>query len=480
MNKPRCRHPTWILAIVLMLQCLISACSKGDDPAGDESTSATETSGIETQSTPSFSVVYNGNGHTSGSPPIDANRYSSISLVTVASVGTLQRIDHNFAGWCLDAACSGEVYQSGSSFKLANADGIFYAKWTAASNKLTFDGNRATSGTMSSISLQHSATSVVVLPMNTFIRPGYTFAGWNTAADGSGTSYADQANFTPSASSLTLYAQWQLTCANLAGGTWILVPGDNIYGTSSFCVMKYAASNVNSSPISQPGTSAWATISQSDALSTCASIGSGFHLVSNPEWMTIASNVAAQGINWSGGTTGSGLLARGHSDNTPTSACSADANDLNAYVENSCSGGTLAETGDSTEQRRTHYLSNSSVIWDLAGNYWQWVNYTNLNDIPHSGGTNYVQYTAFTPTATTPLAHLTPQHSTHSFWDDSWNNTQSIGAYYPGTDFTSVGAMVRGGGTNIATNGGVFSARLSYGSTDATRTNVTFRCAYTP
>jgi hypothetical protein len=196
--------------------------------------------------------------------------------------------------------------------------------------------------------------------------------------------------------------------------------------------------------------------------------------------MTIASNVAAQGINWSGGTVGSGLLARGHSDNTPASACSADANDLNAYVENSCTGGTLADTGDSFEQRRTHYLSNNSVIWDLAGNYWEWVNYTNANDIPHSGGTSYIQYTAFTPTATTPLSHLIPQHITHSFWDNSWDSTQSIGAYYPGIDSTNVGAMVRGGGINISTNGGVFSARLNYGSTDATRTNVSFRCAYTP
>lgn len=480
MKMSRCRSPRWVLAFVIILQCLINACSGGDDPADEESTSSTETPGIATKSLTSFSVIYNGNGNTNGSPPIDDNRYFYDSLVTVASVGTLQRIDHDFTGWCLDAACSGDVFQSGSSFRIASADRIFYAKWTAASDKLTFDGNGATSGSVTSIALKRGSSSDVALPVNTFTRPGYTFTGWNTAADGSGTGYADQANFTPGTSSLTLYAQWQLSCANLPGGTWILVPGDNIYGTSPFCVMKYNASNVNSLPISQPGTSAWVTISQSDAISKCASLGSGFHLVSNPEWMTIAANVAAQGNNWSGGTVGNGLLARGHSDNNPPTACSADANDLNAYVENSCTGGTLAQTGDLFEQRRTHYLSNTSVIWDLAGNYWQWVNYMNANDIPHSGGTSFIQYPAFTPTATTPLAHLTPQHSTHSFWNDSWNDTQSIGAYYPGTDFTGVGAMVRGGGINISTNGGVFSTRLNYGSTDATRTNVTFRCAYTP
>ena len=38
-------------------------------------------------------------------------------------------------------------------------------------------------------------------------RTGYTFSGWNTAANGSGTSYASGANYTANAA-VTLYAQW--------------------------------------------------------------------------------------------------------------------------------------------------------------------------------------------------------------------------------------------------------------------------------
>ena len=46
-----------------------------------------------------------------------------------------------------------------------------------------------------------------------FVREGYSFTGWNTAADGSGTAYADGANVTLTAP-LTLYAQWkELTAA---------------------------------------------------------------------------------------------------------------------------------------------------------------------------------------------------------------------------------------------------------------------------
>lgn len=47
---------------------------------------------------------------------------------------------------------------------------------------------------------------------NPFTRENYTFDGWNTAADGSGTSYADGANITLTADT-TLYAQWRCSHA---------------------------------------------------------------------------------------------------------------------------------------------------------------------------------------------------------------------------------------------------------------------------
>lgn len=47
---------------------------------------------------------------------------------------------------------------------------------------------------------------------NPFTRQNYTFNGWNTAADGSGTSYADGAKITLTADT-TLYAQWRCSHA---------------------------------------------------------------------------------------------------------------------------------------------------------------------------------------------------------------------------------------------------------------------------
>jgi uncharacterized repeat protein (TIGR02543 family) len=59
------------------------------------------------------------------------------------------------------------------------------------------------------------------LTANILNRTGYTFSGWNTAANGSGTSYADGAIY-PFTTSITLYAQWTANSPTVPGPT---VPG---------------------------------------------------------------------------------------------------------------------------------------------------------------------------------------------------------------------------------------------------------------
>ena len=67
---------------------------------------------------------------------------------------------------------------------------------------VTFDENEGT-GSMSS----QTASSSQALTSNTFSRGGFSFKGWNTAADGSGTDFSDGASYGFSAD-VTLYAQW--------------------------------------------------------------------------------------------------------------------------------------------------------------------------------------------------------------------------------------------------------------------------------
>ncbi|MEY4997598.1 MAG: hypothetical protein RLY59_1002 [Actinomycetota bacterium] len=79
---------------------------------------------------------------------------------------------------------------------------------TAPTSSVTFNANGGT-GTMAS---QSSNTSAA-LNANTFTRAGYTFAGWNVLANGTGLSYADGATYNFQ-SNRTLYAQWTANGGN--------------------------------------------------------------------------------------------------------------------------------------------------------------------------------------------------------------------------------------------------------------------------
>ena len=71
--------------------------------------------------------------------------------------------------------------------------------------QVTFNANSG-AGTMSAQSVARATN----ISSNTFTYSGYTFAGWNTAADGSGSPFADNASF-PFTADTVLYAQWTLT-----------------------------------------------------------------------------------------------------------------------------------------------------------------------------------------------------------------------------------------------------------------------------
>ena len=52
--------------------------------------------------------------------------------------------------------------------------------------------------------------STILLYQNTYKKDGYSFAGWNTKADGTGITYADGGSFPIGSSDVILYAQWKL------------------------------------------------------------------------------------------------------------------------------------------------------------------------------------------------------------------------------------------------------------------------------
>ena len=79
--------------------------------------------------------------------------------------------------------------------------------------KVTYDGNGSTSGTKPDDAYYpNGATVTVASNSGSLAKTGYTFDGWNTANDGSGSNYeAGSGTFSKTASTQTLYARWLQT-----------------------------------------------------------------------------------------------------------------------------------------------------------------------------------------------------------------------------------------------------------------------------
>ena len=93
---------------------------------------------------------------------------------------------------------------------------IYYAYFKANQYTVKFDANGGTTGSMSNQSHTYGVSKA--LTANAFTRTGYTFEGWNTKADGTGTSYTDEQSVSNLSSTngatVTLYAQWTAIPAN--------------------------------------------------------------------------------------------------------------------------------------------------------------------------------------------------------------------------------------------------------------------------
>ena len=81
--------------------------------------------------------------------------------------------------------------------------------YVATAYRVAFKANGGT-GKMGAQTIKKNATKA--LKANAFTRTGYTFTGWNTKADGTGTAYANSQkvkNLTKAGKTIKLYAQWK-------------------------------------------------------------------------------------------------------------------------------------------------------------------------------------------------------------------------------------------------------------------------------
>jgi hypothetical protein len=176
---------------------------------------------------PTYTVTYDGNGAAGGSVPTDTTNYLQGATVTVlGNTGNLVKTGNSFLGWNTAADGSGTSYTQGQTFAMGSANVMLYANWTTAPTyTVTYNDNGATGGSIPTDTTNYLQGTTVTVLGNTgnLVKTGNSFVGWNTAADGSGTSYNGSQSLTMGSASVTLYALWSSGVS--AAGTINIIDG---------------------------------------------------------------------------------------------------------------------------------------------------------------------------------------------------------------------------------------------------------------
>lgn len=89
------------------------------------------------ESTPTFTVIYDGNGNTSGSAPFDDISYETGSIATVlGNTESLKKIGFSFADWNSSSDGTGTDHTPATTITISNMNVTLYAKWVVG-GKLT-------------------------------------------------------------------------------------------------------------------------------------------------------------------------------------------------------------------------------------------------------------------------------------------------------------------------------------------------------
>ena len=155
-------------------------------------------------SVPTYTITFNGNAQTSGSIP-SAITSSDASVSLPANTGVLNKTNYTFNGWNTLADGTGTHYDVASAFALS-ANVTLYAEWLGNIYTLTYNANGSTAGSVPAAT-SGRGTLTTAINSGALAKDGYTFSGWNTVADGTGTSIAAGATYAPTANT-TLFAKW--------------------------------------------------------------------------------------------------------------------------------------------------------------------------------------------------------------------------------------------------------------------------------
>ena len=160
-----------------------------------------------------FTVSFEANGGTGEMSPADVDADAEYTVPGSAFTAPAGKV---FDSWNTAADGTGTKYMPQDAPAI-HENMTLFAQWVAAPATkctVTFDANGGT-GAMDVLTADLGTT--VTLPASTFTRDGYVFAGWNTAADGTGTAIVNGGQLTLG-SDATLYAQWKTADTKFING----------------------------------------------------------------------------------------------------------------------------------------------------------------------------------------------------------------------------------------------------------------------
>ena len=140
--------------------------------------------------------------YTSNASTTMTAQWSSSTTTSSVTLTSPTRSGYTFDGWATSSTGS-KAYDGGASFTPSSSTTL-YARWYRT---VTFNAN---GGSRAPAAQRALATSAIKLSTVAPTRTGYKFTGWNTKANGTGTSYASGASYPVQNPSVTLYAQWEI------------------------------------------------------------------------------------------------------------------------------------------------------------------------------------------------------------------------------------------------------------------------------
>lgn len=190
-----------IAILVIIMMPLAASASAGDwQPVGSAEFSAGEAKYI--------SLFVDG-----GTPYVAYSDGANSHKATVMKYDGANWVPVGSAGFSAGPAMYTSLFVDGGTPYVAYSDGDNSYKATVMyfpTYTVTYDGNGNTGGSVPTDGNTYTQGATVTVLGNTgsLVKDGCTFAGWNTAADGSGTTYQPDDTFTMGAADVTLYARW--------------------------------------------------------------------------------------------------------------------------------------------------------------------------------------------------------------------------------------------------------------------------------